>query len=78
VKKQPPKSLQEALVAGWREAEEGTLSYILSGDYRTLEGYIEFAMGVEPCQDQRKILLVPVKATLEIGKPYFEPERKTA
>jgi hypothetical protein len=77
---QPPKSLQEALVAGWRESNEGVLDYWTSRDYQTLEGYIEFEMGVELFHNHKKTLCIPVKAKLIHGKPYFdeEPEEKAA
>src|ERR1700726_4320032 len=85
----PPKSLREALMAGWREAEgHGLMQYWTSYDYRTLEGYFEFGMGAEPQQDTSRILRIPVKVKLILGKPYFKkqerkkkvvavPERKT-
>jgi hypothetical protein len=62
----------------------------LTDDYRVLEGYVEFAKGIgERWLRRDKILIVPVTATLKLGKPYFQKrarkkkvvaalERKTA
>ena len=75
-----PKSLQQALVMGFRERNEGSPEVCVSDDLRTIEGTFEFAEGVDWRGRDRdeKILLVPFTAKLVFGRPYLDKSAQKA
>ena len=73
-----PKSFADALVMGFREANEGcTHDECVSHDLTRMVGTFPFLRGIRGLNaDDSRMLLIPFTATIQLGKPYYEKKKR--